>query len=163
MFNGKTADYLFCLTFNWVASCLLCYGMGIYFLMDPMVMSVLYIWFQVNKDTTVQFWFGTQFKAYLLPWILLLFNMIITGGFLTDLAGIIIGHLYFFVMHIYPDEYGGDRWFRTPDFFYYYFPPARGSGSSASRGFSGTSGDTRATPRSGPLPHSWGSGRTLGN
>lgn len=160
LFNARSADYLFCLTFNWIASCLLGYGMGLYFLMDPMVMSVLYIWCQVNKDTTINFWFGTQFKAYLLPWVLLIFNMIITGRFLADLVGIIVGHLYYFLVFIYPDEYGGDRWIQTPSFFYYYFPLARGSGTSSR--FSGTSGDSRSsTQNRGPLPHSWGSGRTL--
>ena len=32
-------------------------------LMDPMILSVLYVWCQLNKDTVVQFWFGTQFKV----------------------------------------------------------------------------------------------------
>ena len=31
--------------------------------MDPMILSVLYVWCQLNKDTVVQFWFGTQFKV----------------------------------------------------------------------------------------------------
>ena len=32
-------------------------------LMDPLVLSVLYVWCQVNKDMIVQFWFGMQFKV----------------------------------------------------------------------------------------------------
>ena len=51
--------------------------------MDPMVLSVLYIWCQLNKDTIVSFWFGTQFKAMYLPWVLMMFNMIIAGGYNT--------------------------------------------------------------------------------
>lgn len=36
--------------------------------MIPMIMSVLYVWAQLNKDTIVTFWFGTQFKvAHLFP------------------------------------------------------------------------------------------------
>lgn len=31
--------------------------------MDPLVLSVLYVWCQVNKDMIVQFWFGMQFKV----------------------------------------------------------------------------------------------------
>lgn len=52
----------------------------VYFLLDCMVMAVLYVWCQLNRDVTVQFWFGTQFKAMYLPWILLAFNMILRGG-----------------------------------------------------------------------------------
>lgn len=31
--------------------------------MDPLVLSVLYVWCQINKDTIVTFWFGMQFKV----------------------------------------------------------------------------------------------------
>ena len=31
--------------------------------MDPMVLSVLYIWCQLNRDTIVSFWFGMRFKV----------------------------------------------------------------------------------------------------
>lgn len=39
--------------------CLCCYQL----LMIPLIMSVLYVWAQLNKDTIVTFWFGTQFKV----------------------------------------------------------------------------------------------------
>lgn len=48
--------------------------------MDPMVLSILYVWCQLNKDVIVSFWFGTRFKAMYLPWVLLGFNLIISGG-----------------------------------------------------------------------------------
>lgn len=32
-------------------------------LMIPLIMSVLYVWAQFNKDTIVTFWFGTRFKV----------------------------------------------------------------------------------------------------
>lgn len=31
--------------------------------MIPLIMSVLYVWAQFNKDTIVTFWFGTRFKV----------------------------------------------------------------------------------------------------
>ena len=76
--------------------------MSIPFIMDPMVMSILYVWCQLNKDTIVNFWFGTQFKAMYLPWVLFGFNMIIAGGGVMELVGILIGHMYFFLMFKYP-------------------------------------------------------------
>lgn len=54
--------------------------MNIYLLMDPLILSVLYVWCQLNKETIVSFWFGTRFKAQFLPWVLLGFNMILGGG-----------------------------------------------------------------------------------
>jgi derlin-1 len=49
-------------------------------LMDAMVMSVMYVWCQLNRDVIVSLWFGSRFKAMYLPWALIGFNMIIRGG-----------------------------------------------------------------------------------
>ena len=52
------SDETYLLTLNvWLCVCQL--------LMNPMILSVLYIWCQFNKDQIVQFWFGTQFKVSL--------------------------------------------------------------------------------------------------
>ena len=50
-------------------------------LMEPLILSVLYIWCQLNRDTIVTFWFGTRFKAMYLPWVLVAFNWILRGGY----------------------------------------------------------------------------------
>ena len=71
------------LIFNWILSVIISLFMRIPFLMDPMVMSILYVWCQLNKDTIVNFWFGTQFKAMYLPWVLFGFNLIIAGKILA--------------------------------------------------------------------------------
>ena len=79
IFDGRPADYLFMLIFNWLLSVIVALFLQIPMLMDPMVMSILYVWCQLNKDTIVNFWFGTQFKAMYLPWVLFGFNLIISG------------------------------------------------------------------------------------
>lgn len=78
-FNGRPADYLFLLIFNWLISLILAYSFGIPILMDPMVLSILYVWCQFNKEMVVSFLFGTRMKAMYLPWILLGFNMLMGG------------------------------------------------------------------------------------
>jgi len=163
-FVGRPADYLFMLTFNWFSIAVVSYFMNIMLLMDPMVMSVLYVWCQLNKDVTVNFWFGTQFKAYLLPWVLLAFNVVINGGGISELIGIICGHLYYFLTIKYPEENGGGPLISTPSILYSYLPSMPGRG-----GFGNPpSTDSIRVPRSavrgagGPLPHSWGRGNSLG-
>lgn len=47
---------------------------------DAMILSVMYVWCQLNRDVMVSFWFGLTFKAMYLPWVLIGFNMIIRGG-----------------------------------------------------------------------------------
>uniref|UniRef100_A0A0L8GQK8 Derlin n=1 Tax=Octopus bimaculoides TaxID=37653 RepID=A0A0L8GQK8_OCTBM len=127
-------------------------------LMDPMVLSVLYIWCQLNKDTTVTFWFGTRFPAMYLPWVLLGFNLIVGDGGLFELIGILVGHLYFFLKFKYPQDFGGPQLITTPQFLYKYFPSHQtwaGFGEAPRRRF--TNGN-----QGGEGGHTWGRGQTLG-
>ncbi|GAB1299376.1 Derlin-1 [Apodemus speciosus] len=88
-------------------------------LMIPLIMSVLYVWAQLNRDLIVSFWFGTRFKACYLPWVILGFNYIIGGSekVINELIGNLVGHLYFFLMFRYPMDLGGRNFLSTPQFF----------------------------------------------
>ncbi|XP_015602202.1 derlin-1 [Cephus cinctus] len=160
-FDGRPADYFFMLLFNWIC-CVVAGLLGNFeLLMDPMILSVLYVWCQLNKDTIVNFWFGTQFKAMYLPWVLFAFNMIIAGGGMLELVGILVGHLYFFLKFKFPQEFGGRDLLSTPVFLESYFPPQRGG----IRGF-GTA-PTQRVPQTQPGRnvfggHNWGQGHVLG-
>lgn len=126
IFDGRPADYLFLLIFNAIALVLLGFAMNLMLLMDAIILSVLYIWCQLNKDTIVSFWFGTQFKAMYLPWVLAAFNMILGQGGLMEIIGIFVGHLYFFLTFKYPQDFGGRRFITTPSILYKYLPTRRG-------------------------------------
>lgn len=158
VFDGKPADYLFCLIFNWI--CLVIIGLlaGLPLLMDPMILSVLYIWCQLNKDQIVQFWFGTQFKAMYLPWVLFGFNMIVGSGGWSELLGIFVGHLYFFLMFKYPQDFGGRQFLSTPNFFYTYLPNRRGGVA----GFGMAPTSRRTQDPNADQRHAWGRGNQLG-
>jgi len=163
IFYARPADYLFMLLFNWVLSVCLALGLSFPFLMDPMVLSIVYVWCQLNKDTVVSFWFGTQFKAMYLPWVLFAFNLIIKGGGVMELCGILIGHTYFFLMFKYPQDFGGPSLLSTPGFLYDYFPNKHGGVSgygeapaSAQQGGGGGAGGGF------PRAHQWGRGQRLG-
>jgi len=162
VYGGRPADYLFMLLFNWV--CCLVIGLltELPLLMDPMVLSVLYIWCQLNKDVIVNFWFGTRFKAMYLPWVLLAFNMIISGGGIFELVGILVGHLYFFLMFKYPQDLGGPVLLQTPSILRKWFP----SPGAGVHGFGVP--PQRPPPTAAPrMPgifrgHNWGRGQVLG-
>ncbi|KAI5641267.1 der1-like family domain-containing protein [Phthorimaea operculella] len=158
MFLGKPADYFYMLLFNWACCVLTAMLVGLPFLMDPMVLSVLYVWCQLNKDVIVSFWFGTRFKAMYLPWVLLAFNLVINGGGVMELLGILIGHLSFFLVFKYPQEFGGPALLTPPLFLKQIFPDTRYMG-----GF-GSAPTARATTTGGATTgrHNWGRGHTLG-
>ncbi|XP_022119108.1 derlin-1 [Pieris rapae] len=159
MFAGKPADYFYMLLFNWLCCVLLGLFTGLPIIMDPMVLSVLYVWCQLNKDVIVSFWFGTRFKAMYLPWVLLAFNLIISGGGILDIMGILVGHLAFFLLFKYPQELGGPSLLTPPAFLKQIFPDTRYMG-----GF-GTAPQERVPTRPGSTVlggHNWGRGHALG-
>ncbi|KAL3860205.1 hypothetical protein ACJMK2_010361 [Sinanodonta woodiana] len=160
IFDGKPAEYVFMLLFNWICLVIIGFIAELYLLMDPMILSVLYIWCQLNKDVVVSFWFGTMFKAMYLPWVLFAFNMIVGGGGLSELIGIIVGHLYFFLMFKYPQDFGGVRLLNTPQILYKYFPNRRGGVS----GFGVPPASRRRDDDNNGDPgrHPWGRGEQLG-
>ncbi|KAI8432810.1 hypothetical protein MSG28_013756 [Choristoneura fumiferana] len=112
MFGGKPADYCYMLI-----------------LMDQMVMSVLYVWCQLNKDVVVSF----------------------CG--LMEFIGILVGHLAFFLLFKYPQEFGGPALLTPPSFLKQWFPDTRQMGSF------GLPPESRNPVRTG---HTWGRGHTLG-
>jgi len=160
-FDGRPADFLFMLIFNWICLVIIGFIAELFLLMDPMILSVLYVWCQLNRDQIVQFWFGTQFKAMYLPWILVAFNMIIRGGGLNELLGILVGHLYFFLMYKYPQDFGGRSFLQTPQILYKYFPNRRGG--VAGFGMAPASRRRPDEDQGDNRRHAWGRGNTLGN
>lgn len=163
LFDGRPADYLFMMLFNGIILIIIGFLMPLRLLMDPLVLSVLYVWCQVNKDMIVQFWFGMQFKAMYLPWVLAVFNMVIQGGGIMELIGIFVGHLYFFLMFKYPQDFGGQRFLSTPSILYKLLPNRQGGVS----GFGVPPASRR--PRNqdngggGGGWRGWGQGHRLGN
>ncbi|CAG0891035.1 unnamed protein product [Darwinula stevensoni] len=158
-FDGRPADYLFMHIFNWIIAVIVGLIASIPILMDILVLATLYIWCQLNKDMIVAFWFGTQFKAMYLPWVLLAFNMIVSGGGVMELMGILIGHLYFFLAFKYPQDFGGVSLISTPQFLYNYLPNRHGGVSGF--GQAPTAPSRRDAPNQGR--YNWGRGHLLGD
>lgn len=59
-FEGRPADYLYLLIFNWICCVIAGLLLNFSLLMNAMILSVIYVWCQLNKDAIVHFWFGKQ-------------------------------------------------------------------------------------------------------
>merc|ERR1719334_182480 len=92
------------------------------------IIACLYVWCNLNKDTSVRFFFGVTLKAQYLPWVLCLFNMIVKGGGMMELIGIFVGHVYFFLKFRYAQDFGGPDVLKTPQWLLNYFPGERVTG-----------------------------------
>jgi len=160
-YGPRPADYATMLLINWGFSVLAGLFMNMLVLMDPMVLSVLYLWCNLNKDQIVSFWFGTKFPAWYLPWVLFGFNFILGGGGISELMGIVIGHLYYFMKYQYPQQYGGAPLISTPGFLDQYFPARQGGGFGVPPQVGAARGGGAAAGGGGGGGHRWGQGRNL--
>lgn len=154
-YEGKPADYAFMLLFNWLSIVVICFLAEITVLMVPLVMSVMYVWCQLNKDANVTFMFRVTFKAMYLPWVLFVTDLVLFRDGVPDLIGILAGHLYFFLMFKYPQEMGGPALISTPSFLYKWFPNQR----TAVHTFGSAPRRPEASSAGG---RSWGTGHVLG-
>ena len=124
-FEARPSDYLFMLCVFVV--CLIIIGLlvPIALLMDPLILGTIYVFCQLNPEMIVTFFFGIQFKAIYLPWVFVIFNFVLSGQFIMELLGIVVGHIYFFLKFKYPVEFGGRDFLQTPQFIQNLMPNNR--------------------------------------
>ena len=61
-----------------------------------------YYWGRKSKTTIVEFMGVFTFRAPYLPWFYLVISFLLESDFKSDLYGLLIGHLYFFLKEILP-------------------------------------------------------------
>eukprot|EP00605_Chrysophyceae_sp_TOSAG23-4_P001334 GSChrysophyteH1.ASY1.ANO1.1451.1 assembled CDS len=90
------------------------------FLGHPLAFMMVYVWARMPENLHVRMsLLGLfPFSAPYLPWVLLLFSLLIGNPVETDLMGILVGHMYFFLDRIYPKvaDVRGWRWQRPMKF-----------------------------------------------
>ncbi|KAF3920320.1 Derlin-2 [Dactylellina cionopaga] len=124
-YRGKTADFAWLILYS--ATCLLfCSAtfVSMPFLGSPLAFSLVYIWSRRNPGVRLSFLGLFVFNAPYLPWVLLLFSLLLNGHMpKDDLLGIVVGHIYFFFMDIYPTVRNGSRPLDPPEFWRRLFEP----------------------------------------
>ncbi|KAI2580844.1 DERL2 isoform 12, partial [Pan troglodytes] len=53
-------------------------------------------------------------QAPFLPWVLMGFSLLLGNSIIVDLLGIAVGHIYFFLEDVFPNQPGGIRILKTP-------------------------------------------------
>ncbi|XP_054921662.1 derlin-2 isoform X4 [Dermacentor andersoni] len=64
---------------------------------------------------------GSLIIAPYLPWVLLGFSLILGNSVIVDIVGVIVGHIYYFLEDVFPNQRGGFRLLATPRFIKYLF------------------------------------------
>lgn len=108
-YRGRTADFIVMLLFGAASMLVLVvvfrqYMTNIKFLGHPLAFMMVYVWARDTENLNVRMsLLGLfPFNAPYLPWVLLLFSLFLGNPIETDLLGIIVGHMYYFLDIVYP-------------------------------------------------------------
>lgn len=116
-FDKRTADYVCMFLFgalSLLVTSVIPY-LRLYTYGPSMVFMIIYVWSRETPNATVAFYDLVRFKAFYLPWLLLVIEVMIGFSMKPALLGIVIGHLYYFLTVLYPLS-GGKFHIKTPLF-----------------------------------------------
>ncbi|KAH7283762.1 hypothetical protein KP509_34G022900 [Ceratopteris richardii] len=78
-----------------------------------LVFMLLYVWSREFANSRVNIMGLFTVQGFYLPWVMLMLNVIFGSALLTDLMGIVVGHVYYFLTVLHPRS-GGRNLLRTP-------------------------------------------------
>lgn len=107
--SGRSpAHFSWLLTF--ASTLLLCIApmFSMAFLGTALSSTLIYIWSRKNPDTMLSFLGLVVFRAPYLPWVLLMFSLVVHGTVPKDeMCGIVVGHIWYFFNDVYPPLHDG--------------------------------------------------------
>ena len=75
---------------------------------------LVYVWARRNPNIRMNFFGLLTFNAPYLPWVLLGFSLLLGNSVSVDLLGMAVGHCYYFLEDIFPNQPGGFKLLKTP-------------------------------------------------
>jgi Derlin-2/3 len=75
---------------------------------------LVYVWARRNPHVRMNFFNLLTFNAPYLPWVLLGFSLLLGNSVSVDLLGMAVGHVYYFLEDVFPNQPGGWKLLKTP-------------------------------------------------
>lgn len=113
-FRGRTADFVFMFLFGGLLMTLFGLFASLFFLGQAFTIMLVYVWSRRNPYIRMNFFGLLNFQAPFLPWVLMGFSLLLGNSILIDLLGIAVGHIYYFLEDVFPNQPGGKRLLVTP-------------------------------------------------
>lgn len=176
--GGTTADFIFALMFCGLILLIVAYFFDFYILSESLLFTIMYLSSRKDADALMNM-YGFRFKCLYLPWIYLGIRLVMGNDIVMPLVGIVVGHVYFFLVSVLPETHGYSI-LKTPafciDFVNYYNGAPRGTGLNIGAGITanapaGQRPGRFPAPGNVPAPtdpagarggHNWGRGNVLG-
>ncbi|XP_037091559.1 derlin-2-like [Pollicipes pollicipes] len=113
-FRGRTADFVVMFAFGAVSIVCSALAVNLLFLGQAFTIMLVYVWSRRNPFIHLNFFGLLSFQAPYLPWVLLAFSLLLGNKVAVDMVGIAVGHGYFFLEDVFPQQTGGFRALRAP-------------------------------------------------
>lgn len=131
-FRGRIADFIVMIIFGASLMLLSTLVVSIFakikFLGHPLSFMMVYLWarYPENYHIRMSFFGVVTFNAPYLPWVLLLFSLLLGNAVEMDFLGILVGHAYYFLDSVYPRVAALRGWrikkiLVTPSILHYIF------------------------------------------
>lgn len=101
-FRGRTADFFFMLLFGATLMTVAAPFLNVHFLGSSLTFMMVYVWGYLNEHVRMSFLGLFNFNAPYLPWVLLVFSLMLGASPVMDLLGVAAGHIYYFLEFVYP-------------------------------------------------------------
>eukprot|EP01133_Synstelium_polycarpum_P004242 gene4242-4949_t len=85
-FAGRTADYIYMVLVSSLLLLFIAYFLSFSIVSHGLIMTIIYVWSRMNPTGEVSFFFGLKFKAIYLPWVMMLFTILMGGLPILDFA-----------------------------------------------------------------------------
>lgn len=113
-FRGRTADFVMMFLFGGICMIIFAFFVNLLFLGQAFTIMLVYVWSRRNPFVRMNFFGLINFQAPYLPWVLLGFSVLLGNAIWVDLMGMAVGHMYYFVEDVFPNQRGGFRLLTTP-------------------------------------------------
>ncbi|CAG2164177.1 unnamed protein product [Oppiella nova] len=120
-FRSRTADFFYMFLIGAILMIIIAFFVNLLFLGHAFTIMLVYVWSRRNPYVRMNFFGLLNFQAPYLPWVLLAFSLLLGNAILVDLMGIAVGHIYYFLEDVFPNQRGGFRILETPTFIKYLF------------------------------------------
>jgi len=115
-FRGKSSDFVMMFLFGALSMITFAFFVNLLFLGQAFTIMLVYVWARRNPYIRMNFFGLLTFNAPYLPWVLLGFSLLLGNSVSVDLLGMAVGHCYYFMEDIFPQQPGGWRILKTPHF-----------------------------------------------
>ncbi|XP_057294299.1 derlin-2-like [Hydractinia symbiolongicarpus] len=114
-FRGRTLDFVLMFLFGGFLMTIIAIFVNLVFLGQAFTIMLVYIWSRRNPYVRMNFFGLMNFQAPYLPWVLLGFSLLLGNSVVVDLMGIAVGHVYYFLEDVFPQQPGGFRLLAVPE------------------------------------------------